>query len=665
MATILLADDHAATRQLLSERLSLDGYKVVAIEDAAGAYERFSARRPDLVIASAVLPQTGGKHLLTQLRGVGRRVPTIVYDTGHRGAPRGVKAVLDLGANGYLPDPTRHEELRKKVAELLAPRPEKPRRPPAPYMRERAVGVQPAGSGGPERASADRRSGLRVDYRAGEAAASAPSLSQGVIEPGRLLELLLEIHRDEITGTLELSLGDEDTNLVRFEDGRPTGVLSTDPRASLVRWMSRTGRIDDARAAEILDLSVQEGLSQSGALVAAGEIEPGPLLMELLQAHARDVLSDWLAARRGRFALTAKATSPRDIGPSLCIPPLPLVREVAETGLPVSLFASQLTSRLDMYPHRVEGFRRHLGAMALSPKETTFAMKITGHLTARELLTTIQGDLKQALIILWFLDRLDAIAFSESRVVDEDEVYHQRTAAAGRKKKPLPPEERERLCEEALRIITASYFGVLGLDITAGINEIEQAYHEVATRFHPDSWEAFDLEGLDDLLLTVLDRAGAAYRILSIEEKRRGYLSFLLSRHESNLRRKEIVADAEVALRRGLKRLESGDAAGAEMAFREAVELNAKEPAYLAHLALARFKSSHGPPEVRAVEARPLLKKALSLDPGHEQAHLVSALVEQACGQRDIARAHVLSTLRANPKNEAGKALLSRINRPR
>jgi tetratricopeptide (TPR) repeat protein len=585
------------------------------------------------VIASVALPPEDGTHLFERLRAAGadRPVPLVVYDLGHRGTPKGMPAVLRLGANAYVPDPTRHDTLKEKVAALL-----------------HGAGTKHGAGGGEAE---------------GALGGGSRKVAGGELGPGVVAETLLRVHRDAFSGTLHLDPAGGDGHVLRFEAGVVVGVSSRDPSATLLKWLVAGGRIDEATRQAALELTARDGLSQTGALVSLGILDPGPELLEVIAGHAEHLVGRWFALREGTYRLVEGAAA-EGTGPPISLALPPLVRRASEAHDPASVWQGALSEHLDAYPSRADAFRERFDAMALDPKEVAFAMKISGVSTTREILAASPGELKRAQRLLWFFHRLGVIEFSQSPRQSTDAGVYQATAIPlTRKKKPLPEAEAERLREEALRIVTASYFGVLGVDIAADVDDVERAYHDVAMRFHPESFAEYDVEDLEDLLQTVLDRAGAAYRVLSVEEKRKAYLAHLLSRYSTPKRRGAIVPEAEILLRRGFRRLDGGDALGAAQMFEEAARLDPKEPAYLAHQAFAAFQAARGTAEDRAREPRKILKKALSLDPEHEQALLVLTLLEDACGHRDVARAHVLGVLRRSPRSIAAKALLAHVNR--
>lgn len=596
---------------------------MLAATDPEAAFEHFAHDRPDLVIVSLDLPAcaTGG-HLAQRIQEAehGHRTPVVVYDRAHLGKARGMSAVLGLGAHAYLADPTRHPELRERLGRLL-----------------------------------EARAGRRADRT------EAAPIATGEVTAGRLPELLVESWRARRTGVLALEDGVV-SRAIHFLDGAPSGYRSSLRAESLPRWLLERGDLDEDRYRALLEVMAADGLSPSGALVATGALDAGAPVYDVLRDHAREMILRATRLERGRFRFVPGREAALEI-PALEIAPLPILHESARRYLPMRELHAALAGRLDRYPWRTEAFGRLLDALGLGTADLAFAMKITGQVTARELVTEARSRMKEAMRLLWYLDRVGAVAFSETaHASDEAQVYHA-AAGAGRKKKPMPEALVAELTDEGVRILTASYFGVLGVDIAAGVEEVERAYHDLATRFHPETYDAYDLAPVEDLLQSVLDRITAAYRVLSVEEKRKGYLSYLLSRQETAARRAPPEVDAEIALRRGLNLVADEDWTGAAEAFADAVATNPREPEYYCHLAFARFKAARGPSAQRAKEPRKLLKKALALAPELERAHVLLGIVEQEVGERRTARRHFLKALELNPKSTTAKAALQRLDR--
>ena len=67
MATVLLVDDDAKTRDVLKRRLVVEGYEVVEAVDGEGALAQFRHFPTDLVMADLRLPGMTGEEFISEL----------------------------------------------------------------------------------------------------------------------------------------------------------------------------------------------------------------------------------------------------------------------------------------------------------------------------------------------------------------------------------------------------------------------------------------------------------------------------------------------------------------------------------------------------------------------------------------------------------------------
>jgi len=407
-------------------------------------------------------------------------------------------------------------------------------------------------------------------------------------------------------------------------------------------------------------------LSAGAALVGAGAVEPGDPLYATLRAHLRAMVARLAALREGHWRFHSGAEFTAEVQ-ALEIPPLAPILEGARAGLPVRHFAEALRPTLKAFPARSTGFQRLLPAMALSSADVRLALSIDGRSTARAWLEARQDGLKEAYALLWFLSLTGAVAFHPSPAETSDAALYGDAPRPARRKKPLPDETAEALRQAALQILPGSYFKALGVDIAAGIEEVERAYHEVASRFHPDAFAEHDMGGLEDLLAQIQDKVNAAYRVLANEEKRRAYLAYLLSRHaaETGRRKPDVVPEAEIALKRGERALRQRRFGAAVAAFRAAAKRNPREPEYLAMEAFATLEDPALAPEERPRAVARIARRALSLDPGCVRAIVSLALAEADSGHVPAARKRLLAALKVAPGNEVAKRALQRVNRVR
>jgi DNA-binding response OmpR family regulator/tetratricopeptide (TPR) repeat protein len=630
---ILLAEAHGPTRDLVGRLLADAGYEVLLAESAASGYEVFAAVRPVAAVVGADLPPHQGRHLAQRLREADARLLLLVADKGHLGRARGVQSVLDLHPNAYVADPTSRELLER--LERLIVQSESARAPPD---------AVPHGI---------------------DAVLARPAVDHGDVRPGVLPRVLHQLWRVSADGVLIVQQR-EVTRRAFLLRGSPVELDSDARNESLGRWLVETGRLQEEQYVASLEAMVSGDLSAGAALVAAGAVEPGDPLYATLRAHLRAMVARLAALREGHWRFHAGAEFVSDVQ-ALEIPPLAPILEGARAGLPVRHFAEALKPTLQAFPARTADFQRLLPAMALSSADLRLALSIDGRSTARAWLEARQDGLKDAYALLWFLSLTGAAAFHPSPAETSDALLYGDAPRPARRKKALPEETAEALRQAALQILPGSYFKALGVDIAAGIEEVERAFHEVASRFHPDSFAEHDMGGLDDLLAQVQDKVNAAYRVLANEEKRRAYLAHLLSRHavESGRRKPDIVPEAEISLKRGERALRQRRFAEAVAAFRDAAERNPREPEYLAMQAFATLKDPALAPKDRPRAAARIARRALSLDPACVRAIVSLALAEEAEGRVSDARKRLLAALKLAPGNEVAKRALQRVNRVR
>lgn len=119
---VLIVDDDAESRGLLSEVLEANGYSVSAVEDGLAARE---ALRRDgefrIIIADLRMPKEGGLELIRNLREQNTKHDFILMSSFISGQER--KSAQALGVRALLDKPFRLAELLEVVGELAAKNP--------------------------------------------------------------------------------------------------------------------------------------------------------------------------------------------------------------------------------------------------------------------------------------------------------------------------------------------------------------------------------------------------------------------------------------------------------------------------------------------------------------------------------------------------------------
>lgn len=114
---ILVVDDDASVRELLSKALASAGYHVEVAEDAFLALARLAERTYDLLITDLKMPGHDGLWLIREARLHSPHLPVIVI-TGYSSEESAIEAI-DLGVAGYLTKPFRLPRILAATARAL------------------------------------------------------------------------------------------------------------------------------------------------------------------------------------------------------------------------------------------------------------------------------------------------------------------------------------------------------------------------------------------------------------------------------------------------------------------------------------------------------------------------------------------------------------------
>jgi two-component system, NtrC family, response regulator AtoC len=114
---VLVAEDDAVARDLLCEILRAEGFEVEAVDDGAGAIERASAGRYDLVLSDVRMERAGGFEVLSAFGEKAPSTPVILITAF--GDVTGAMEAIQRGAYDYVSKPFNVEELRLTVTRAL------------------------------------------------------------------------------------------------------------------------------------------------------------------------------------------------------------------------------------------------------------------------------------------------------------------------------------------------------------------------------------------------------------------------------------------------------------------------------------------------------------------------------------------------------------------
>ena len=114
---ILVVDDEASIRELLSKTLALAEYDVDTAQDGRAAVERLRLGHYDLLIADLKMPGLDGLSLIREAKRLNVELPVIII-TGFSTESSAIEAV-NLGVAGYLTKPFRVPQVLAAAARAL------------------------------------------------------------------------------------------------------------------------------------------------------------------------------------------------------------------------------------------------------------------------------------------------------------------------------------------------------------------------------------------------------------------------------------------------------------------------------------------------------------------------------------------------------------------
>jgi len=118
--TILVIEDERATLQLLTDRLSSEGFNVIEARDGEEGLQKALKEHPDLILLDIILPKIDGMVLLKTLRSDewGKSIPVIILTNIND--TKITAEVLENGAYDFLVKTDwKLEDVVKKVKERL------------------------------------------------------------------------------------------------------------------------------------------------------------------------------------------------------------------------------------------------------------------------------------------------------------------------------------------------------------------------------------------------------------------------------------------------------------------------------------------------------------------------------------------------------------------
>lgn len=116
---ILVVDDDATYRQLVTYRLTKEGFEVFLARDGQEAINWLSHpdQRPDLVLLDLLMPRISGIEVLKTIKALPYKLPVILVSGAERPIAR--EGVIQASPDAFLTKPFAMQELLVTIATLL------------------------------------------------------------------------------------------------------------------------------------------------------------------------------------------------------------------------------------------------------------------------------------------------------------------------------------------------------------------------------------------------------------------------------------------------------------------------------------------------------------------------------------------------------------------
>jgi DNA-binding NtrC family response regulator len=120
MALIMVIEDDAQVRSILSKMLRRKGHEVMTAPEGRTALGLFRSREVDLVITDLIMPEKEGLETIQDIRHLAPDVPIIAISGGGKYVPTSyLETALHFGAQRAFEKPFDHQDLMEAVGELL------------------------------------------------------------------------------------------------------------------------------------------------------------------------------------------------------------------------------------------------------------------------------------------------------------------------------------------------------------------------------------------------------------------------------------------------------------------------------------------------------------------------------------------------------------------
>ena len=468
-------------------------------------------------------------------------------------------------------------------------------------------------------------------------------------------ELIREIGEASLSGALRLSR-DRAKAVVYFENGEVAFAASNIRAYRLVEFLKRTGILDESAAGSFSPTATDDEVLK--LLVEVRRIR-ADRVSAIRANHVAEVLRGVLLWTDGDCQFDPRVRIAGDTRVAIDVRRLLLE---STRHLP----ATYVLSRFADTSEQLEVSQVNGQPPSLLPTEAFVLSRITGMTRVNELLTVSGMNKEETLQSLYAL----AICGVVKRAAWATPQFNSSTTEMVAAKTEAVADDKIDTVEDFFARIklAADYYDLLGVGHQASADEIKNAYHSLARRYHPDRFHQADAQ-LRNQIESAFARVAQAYEVLGDHSARVIYDARFAAPAAPSAAPKAATRERSPAARKA-----PADSR-AESSFQKGVAAtNQRQPQqavrYFAEAAsleprCARYRAEYGRALIDDPKTRRLaefeLKAAIALEPDNTSYRVALAELYKALGLRRRAEGELQRALTADPKNSAARTLLASL----
>jgi curved DNA-binding protein CbpA len=480
----------------------------------------------------------------------------------------------------------------------------------------------------------------------------------GKLENNPLAELIREIGAKGLSGAVRLSQNQAKA-VIYCENGGIIFAASNLRAHRLSDFLRRNQLLNDEQMAALSPKTTDDELF--GLLAQNARMIP-EALKTIRANHISDMLRAMLLWTTGEWQFESRVRIAGDTRVTIDVKRLLL--ECAR-----HLPASYLAARFNDQTETLELAKNNGHQAKLIPAEAFIMSRVAAPITLKDLLTISGMNEVDTLRAVYGLSLAGLLLRREWPI---------ELAAHGQKSTPPPaavPDEQSDLKALFARLDKAgNHYDVLDVGRNASPDEVRDAYHALARKYHPDRYHQRDLEARRQIE-SAFARIARAYETLGESSARDAYdaqladipapvpapvpspsgkqaQSDVVPKKDPNSER------AEASFKNGLAAAKNNQPEHAVRFFAEAASLNPR---------MARYRAEYGRALTAQSQTRRIaeieLQAAIALEPNNGDYRLMLAELYKVLGLRRRAAGEIQKALAADPKNEAARTLLSSLKK--